>query len=41
VLAHVYLLKVVSDPMGHMMAGGGRQICQLDDIRDRRRGRRR
>jgi len=37
VLAHVYLLEVVSDPMGHMMAGGGRQICQPDDTGGRRR----
>jgi hypothetical protein len=41
VLAHVYVLEVVvSDPMGHMMAGGDRQICQPDDIGDRCRGRR-
>ena len=40
VLAHVYLLEVVSDLMGHMMAGGGWRICQLDDIDDRCRGRR-
>jgi hypothetical protein len=32
VLAHVYLLEVVSDLMGHMIAFGGREDCQLDDI---------
>src|SRR5688572_30090895 len=31
VLAHVYLLEVVNDPMEHMMAIAGRRDCQPVD----------
>jgi hypothetical protein len=41
VLAHVYLLEVVGDQMGHMMAGGVGKDWQRDDTSERRRERRR